>query len=39
MLLDVFEGEKEELEIRLNPGSEYVIKDNESAFVIGSSAG
>ncbi len=37
--LDVFEGEKEELEIRLNPGSEYVIKDNESAFVIGSSAG
>jgi len=36
--LDVFEGEKEELEIRLNPGSEYVIKDNESAFVIGSSA-
>ena len=37
--LDVFEGEKQELEIRLNPGSEYVIKDNESAFVIGSSAG
>jgi voltage-gated potassium channel len=36
--LDVFEGEKEELEIRLNPGSEYVIKDNESAFVIGSPA-
>jgi len=37
--LDVFEGEKEELEIKLNPGSEYLIKDNESAFVIGSSAG
>lgn len=37
--LDVFEGEKEELQIRLNPGADYVIKDNEAAFVIGSSAG
>jgi len=35
--LDVFEGEKEELQIKLNPGSEYVIKENEAAFVIGNS--
>jgi len=33
--LDVFEGEKEQLEIKLDPGAEYVIKDNEAAFVIG----
>jgi voltage-gated potassium channel len=37
--LDVFEGEKEEFQIRLNPGVDYVIKENEAAFVIGSSAG
>jgi voltage-gated potassium channel len=36
--LDVFEGEKEELEIKLNPGAEYVIKENEAAFVIGNAA-
>jgi voltage-gated potassium channel len=37
--LDVFEREKEELEIRLNPGVDYVIKDNEAAFVIGNNSG
>lgn len=33
--LDVFEGEKEELQIKLNPGADYLIKEDESAFVIG----
>jgi voltage-gated potassium channel len=33
--LDVFEGEREELQIRLNPGAAYVIRQDESAFVIG----
>jgi voltage-gated potassium channel len=37
--LDVFEGEREELRIRLNPGRDYVIRDNEAAFVIGGAAG
>ena len=37
--LDVFEGEKEELEIKLNPGADYVIKENEAAFVIGDATG
>jgi voltage-gated potassium channel len=37
--LDVFEGEKEELEIKLNPGADYVIKENEAAFVIGDTTG
>jgi voltage-gated potassium channel len=37
--LDVFESEGEELRIRLNPGGEYVVKDNEAAFVIGGAAG
>ena len=36
---DIMEGEKEELQIRLNPGADYVIRANESAFLIGSSAG
>ncbi len=35
--LDVFEEEKEELQIKLNPGPDYVIKDTDSAFIIGSS--
>ncbi|HEC61244.1 MAG TPA: potassium channel protein [bacterium] len=34
--LDVFEQEGEELQIKLNPGSDYIIKDNDIAFVIGS---
>jgi voltage-gated potassium channel len=33
--MDVFEGEKERLAIRLNPGAGYVIRSNEAAFVIG----
>jgi hypothetical protein len=33
------EGEKEELQIRLDPGADYVIRANESAFLIGGSAG
>ncbi|MBN1835856.1 MAG: NAD-binding protein, partial [Spirochaetales bacterium] len=37
--LDVFEGEKEELQIRLNPGADYLIKENEAAFIIGDTAG
>ena len=37
--LDVFEGEKEQLQIKLNPGGDYVIKENEAAFVIGDQAG
>jgi voltage-gated potassium channel len=37
--LDVFEGEKEQLHIKLNPGADYVIKENEAAFVIGDQAG
>lgn len=37
--LDVIEGEKEELQVRLNPGADYVIRADESAFLIGSSAG
>ena len=36
---DIMEGEKEELQIRINPGADYVIRANESAFLIGSSAG
>jgi voltage-gated potassium channel len=35
--MDVFEGEKERLAIRLNPGAGYVIRSNEAAFVIGNS--
>ena len=37
--LDVFEGEREKLEIKLNPGAEYVIKENEAAFLIGGAGG
>jgi voltage-gated potassium channel len=37
--LDVFEGEKEEMHITLNPGAEYTIKDTDSAFLIGSPEG
>ena len=37
--LDVFEGEKEQLQIKLNPGAEYIIKENEAAFVIGDATG
>lgn len=37
--LDVLEGEKDDYRIHLNPGGDYVIKDNEAAFVIGSAAG
>ncbi len=29
------EGEKEELEIKLNPGKDYVIRDTDSAFLLG----
>jgi voltage-gated potassium channel len=37
--LDVFEGEREQLEIKLNPGPDYVIREHEAAFVIGEAAG
>ena len=37
--LDVFEEEKEEMHITLNPGAEYAIKDTDSAFLIGSPEG
>jgi voltage-gated potassium channel len=33
--IDLAEEQKEELQIRLNPGSDYVIKDTDIAFVIG----
>jgi voltage-gated potassium channel len=36
--MDVLEGEKEELLVRLNPGADYLIRANESAFLIGGSA-
>jgi len=37
--LDVFEEEKEELHITLNPGGDYTIKDTDSAFLIGAPEG
>jgi voltage-gated potassium channel len=37
--MDVLEGEKEELQVRLNPGADYVIRVDEAAFLIGSSTG
>ena len=33
--LDVFDEEQEELQIKINPGSDYVIKEGETAFIIG----
>jgi voltage-gated potassium channel len=37
--LDVFEEEKQEINITLNPGADYTIKDTDSAFLIGSLEG
>jgi voltage-gated potassium channel len=34
---DIVEGEKEDLQVRLNPGADYVIRANESAFLVGGS--
>jgi len=34
--IDLYESEeKEELQIKLNPGKDYTIRDNDSAFVLG----
>ena len=33
--IDLSEEQKEELQIKLNPGGEYVIKDTDVAFVVG----
>jgi len=33
--LDVFEGQKQQLKILLNPGAQYVVKATDSAFLIG----
>jgi voltage-gated potassium channel len=35
--IDLAEEQKEELQIKLNPGSDYTIKDTDIAFIIGKS--
>jgi voltage-gated potassium channel len=33
--IDVLEGQKQQLDIRLNPGADYIVKDTDVAFLIG----
>ena len=37
--LEMLEGEREELQVRINPGADYLIREHESAFLIGKSEG